>query len=137
MEEELRKKIVYLNQELDVLKKLFHQNNNIDKNTYFLNLSDISLNDLKNAFDNIKINHNNKYFPTIFEIRKNSLTNEARIVYKFLKKINEQIINKNIEFKNLRIKKFLNNNGGWESFKNKVNKIQEDDFIDLYIVVKI
>lgn len=129
--EDLKEKINFINIELETLKKIFHSNSNIDKETYILNLSDISQNDLEYAFNKIKTSPL-KYFPSIFEIRKIALAKEARIVLKFLQKVQEQIINNNIEFKHNRIKNLLKENGGWDSFKKRISNFNEEEFINLY-----
>lgn len=136
MEEDLKQKLYFLNEKLDELKKVVHSSN-VDKNIYILNLSDISEKDLNFAFEKILLTYSGKFFPTIFEIRKFALENEARIVHKFLKKVQEQIANTKVSFENLRVKTFIIQNGGWENIRKKIQTIKEDEFINLYVSTKI
>lgn len=131
--EDNKNKLMLINKNLKILQEMYSLNSNYNLEEYVMNLVDIKIEYLEKGFNKIKINKKNLYFPSIFEIRKNSLEEEALLVYHFLIKLASELKNKEINFKNEKLSKFINKHGTWNSYKNVIINKTELAFIEEYV----
>lgn len=129
-------KLDYIIRELKNLQKMFPQYSLIDIEDYLFNLIDIKEEYIKEAFNKIRTHKKNHNFPTIFELRRLALENEGLLVRHFLLKLAKDLKNKDIDFKNEKLSKFIAKQGGWENYKFKILELEEDEFINDYCAFK-
>lgn len=85
--EDNKNKLMLINKNLKIFQEMYSLNSNYNLEEYVMNLVDIKIEYLEKGFNKIKINKKNLYFPSIFEIRKNSLEEERIISLSFFNKI--------------------------------------------------
>jgi hypothetical protein len=116
---------------IKLLKDSFpNYSSNISIEQYLKNLFDITTEQLEYGVNKLMTSKQNSNFPTVYEIRKAVFEQESEIVYEYLIKLSG--LKTNIEF-NTKINNFIISEGGWEIFKNKIKKLNLNEFQFKYI----